>query len=116
MNRSQRILVGIGLAALAAMASPYVLRMVVDSRATAGKVLVFDTQSQTAQKDLVLCLIRHPGALNLAVASNDIYTDPASGLAIRVEDKGASRRLRAWLPEGKTLDPAQSDQIKGCAG
>ncbi len=116
MNRSQRILVGIGLAALAAMASPYVLRMVVDSRATAGKALVLDRESRTAQKDLVLCLIRQPGALRLEVASNDTYTDPASGLAIRVDDGGASRRVRIWLPQGKALDPAQAAQVRTCIG
>jgi hypothetical protein len=107
LNRSQGILVAIGLAALAALAAPYLTRAVVDSRAVSGKIQVFESQSQRVHKDLVLCLIKRPGALNVVVASHDFYTDPASGLALKVIDLGAARDVRAWLPEGQALRPAQ---------
>ena len=97
MNRSQRILVAIGLATLAVLAAPYAIRAVVDSRAVTGKVQVFQQHSYRPSKDLVLCLIRHPGALNLTVASNDIYTDAASSLAVKVEQNHDFRVVRAWL-------------------
>lgn len=114
MNRSQRILIVIGLGALAAMAAPYVLRGVVDGRATADKAKVFEASSKRANKDLVLCLIKHPGALNLGVASNDLYTDPASGLAIEVDDRRDHQQVTAWLPHGKSLNAAQAAQLSGC--
>jgi hypothetical protein len=116
LTRSQSILVAIGLAALAAMAAPYLTRAVVDSRAIDGKAVVFEARSQRVQKDLVLCLIKRPGALNVEVASHDFYTDPASGLALKVVDQGAAREVRAWLPEGQALNAAQFAQLKGCAG
>ena len=116
MNRSQRILIAIGLAALAAMAAPYVLRGVVDSRAVSGKVQVFEGSSARANKDLTLCLIKHPGALGLSVASNDLYADPASGLAVRIDENGSSRTVTAWLPKGQTLNAEQTEQLKGCVG
>lgn len=114
MNRSQRILIAIGLAALAAMAAPYVLRGVVDSRAVSGKVQVFEGSSARANKDLTLCLIKHPGALGLSVASNDLYADPASGLAVRIDENGSSRTVTAWLPKGGVLTAAQTAQLQGC--
>ena len=114
MNRSQRILAGIGLAALVALAAPYLTRAVVDSRATAGKALVLEARSQRPDKDLVLCLISASGRLGLVVASNDTYTNPASGLAIRVKDRQQHREVRVWLPEGQQLAPAQLAQIQGC--
>lgn len=116
MTRSQGILVAVGLAALAAMAAPYLTRAVVDSRAISGKVQVFESQSQRVHKDLVLCLIKRPGALNVEVTSHDFYTDPASGLALKVVDHGAAREVRAWLPEGQALSAAQTDQLKACVG
>ena len=116
MNRSQRILIAIGLAALAAMAAPYVTRAVVDGRAVAGKVKVFEDSSMRANKDLTLCLIKHPGALDLTVSSNDLYADPASGLAVRIDEVGGSRKVTAWLPEGRALSAAQAAQLKGCVG
>ncbi|MBA4162919.1 MAG: hypothetical protein C0515_12735 [Novosphingobium sp.] len=116
MTRSQGILVAVGLAALAAMAAPYLTRAVVDSRAIDGKAQVFEGRSQRVHKDLVLCLIKRPGALNVEVASHDFYTDPASGLALKVVDQGAAREVRAWLPEGRTLGAAQVQQLKGCVG
>lgn len=116
MNRSQRILVVIGLSIVLAMAAPYLLRGLVDSRATSGKALIFEGRSPHPQKDLVLCLIKRPGALNLTVASNDLYTDAASGLAIRVENRGETRQVRAWLPQGQTLGAEPMAQLKGCVG
>lgn len=116
MTRSQGILVAIGLAMLAALSAPLLTRAVVDSRAVDGKVQVFEGRSQRLHKDLVLCLIKRPGALNVEVASHDFYTDPASGLALKVEDQGAAREVRAWLPEGKALDAAQLEQLKICIG
>ena len=116
MTRSQRILIAIGLAALVAMAAPYLTRAVVDSRAIDGKTQVFERQSQRIHKDLVLCLIKRPGALNVEVASHDFYTDPASGLAIEVLDRGAARQVRAWLPQGQALTAAQLGQLNGCVG
>lgn len=104
----------IGLAALAAMAAPYVLRSVVDNQATSGKALIFADRSQRLQKDLVLCLIKRPGALNLAVASNDTYTDAASDLAIKVEDRGQFRLVQAWLPQGQALGAPAQMQIQTC--
>lgn len=114
MNRSQRILIAIGLATLVALAAPYLTRAVVDSRAIDGKVQVFESQSQRVHKDLVLCLIKRPGALNVEVTSHDFYTDPASGLALKVVDQGESREVRAWLPEGKALGAPQLEQLRGC--
>ena len=114
MNRSQRILIAIGLAALAAMAAPYVMRAVVDGRAVAGKAQVFKGSSARENKDLTLCLIKHPGALNLAVSSNDLYADPASGLAVRIDEEGGLRKVTAWLPKGQTLSAEQAAQLKGC--
>ena len=114
MNRSQRILIAIGLGALAAMAAPYVLRAIVDDRAVAEKVLIFNDVSSRPAKDLVLCLIKHPGALNLTVASNDLYVDPASGLAVKVDDAPQARQVRAWLPKGKALTGDQQAQLSGC--
>ena len=114
MNRSQRILIAIGLAALAAMAAPYVLRGVVDSRAVSGKVQVFEGSSARANKDLTLCLIKHPGALKLSVSSNDLYANPASGLAVRIDEEGQSRKVTAWLPKGQILTAEQAAQLKGC--
>jgi len=116
LTRSQRILIGIGLATLIGLTAPLLTRAVVDSRAVDGKVQVFESQSQRLHKDLVLCLIKRPGALNVEVASHDFYTDPASGLALKVVDQGAVREVRAWLPEGKALDAAQLEQLKGCIG
>jgi hypothetical protein len=116
LNRSQRILVAVGLAALAAMAAPYLTRAVVDSNAIEGKVQVFEGRSQRVHKDLVLCLIRRPGALQVEVASHDFYTDPASALALKVVDQGAAREVRVWLPQGQALSPAQLDQLRGCLG
>ncbi len=116
MTRSQGILVAIGLAALAAMAAPYLTRAVVDSRAIDGKAVVFEARSQRVQKDLVLCLIKRPGALNVEEASHDFYTDPASGLALKVVDQGTAREVRAWLPESQALNTAQLAQLKGCVG
>jgi hypothetical protein len=116
LTRSQGILIAVGLAALAAMAAPYLTRAVVDGRAISGKVEVFASQSQRVHKDLVLCLIKRPGALNVEVASHDFYTDPASGLALKVIDLGAAREVRAWLPEGQALGAAQLAQLKGCVG
>ena len=114
MNRSQRILIAIGLAALAAMAAPYVMRAVVDGRAVAGKAQVFKGSSARENKDLTLCLIKHPGALNLAVSSNDLYADPATGLAVRIDEEGGTRRVTAWLPKDQTLSTEQATQLKGC--
>jgi hypothetical protein len=116
LTRSQRILSVIGLATLLALAAPYLTRAVVDSRAVDGKVQVFEARSQRVHKDLVLCLIKRPGALNVEVASHDFYTDPASGLALKVIDQGAAREVRAWLPEGQALSDAQADQLKRCVG
>jgi hypothetical protein len=116
LNRSQRILIAIGLAALAAMAAPYITRAVVDDRAIAGKVQVFDAKSARANKELTLCLIRHPGALNLSVSSNDLYADPASGLAVRIDEEGQSRKVTAWLPKGGALTAEQTAQLEGCVG
>lgn len=104
----------IGLAALAAMAAPYLTRAFVDSRAVEGKVQVFEGQSQREQKELVLCLIKRGGALNVEVTSHDFYTDPANGLALRVVDQGAAREVRAWLPKGQALSAAQLEQLNGC--
>lgn len=114
MNRSQRILIAVGLAALAAMAAPYVMRAVVDNQAVSGKVQVFQDHSYRPNKDLVLCLIKHPGALDLNVASNDTYTDPKNGLAVRVDERGDFRVVTAWLPSGKVLSAEQAAQLKGC--
>ena len=114
MNRSQRILVAIGAATLLALAAPYIVRAVVSHRATTGKVQVFQDHSYRPQKDLVLCLIRQPGALALNVASNDLYVDKAGELAVRVTDKGDFRVVRAWLPPGHQLAPDQSAQLAQC--
>ena len=114
MNRSQRILVAIGLGTLAALAAPYVIRAVVDSQAISGKVAVFQDHSYRPNKDLVLCLIKHPGALNLAVTSNDIYTDANSGLAVKIDERGDFRVVKAWLPKGQALTAEQAAQLKGC--
>jgi hypothetical protein len=116
LNRSQRILTAIGLATLLALAAPYLTRAVIDSRAIAGKDQIFESRSQRVQKDLVLCLIKRPGALGLEVASHDFYTDRASGLAVKVVDKGNYREVRAWLPTGKVLEASQASQLKGCVG
>lgn len=116
MTRSQRILIVIGIGTLAAMAAPYALRALVDHRAVADKAVVFSGGSTRPNKDLTLCLIRHPGALNLAVASNDLYTDPASGLAVRIAERGAARAVTAWLPRGRTLSAAQLAQLRACLG
>lgn len=114
MNRSQRILVAVGLSALAAMAAPYLIRAVVDRQVTSGKIMVLEDRSARPKKDLVLCLIRQPGALKLDVASNDAYSDPNSGLALRVEEHEDYRVVKAWLPQGAALSGDQAAQIKGC--
>jgi hypothetical protein len=114
LTRSQGILVAVGLAALAAMAAPYLTRAVVDSRAVSGKVQVFQDHSYRPQKDLVLCLIRQPGALALKVASNDLYTSEASGLAVKVTDKHDFREVRAWLPAQQRLTADQTAQLSEC--
>jgi hypothetical protein len=114
LNRSQRILSAIGLATLLALAAPYLTRAVVDYRATSGKVQVFQDHSYRPQKDLVLCLIRQPGALALKVASNDLYTDEADRLAVKVVDKGDFRVVRAWLQPGQQLRPEQTAQLSEC--
>lgn len=116
MTRSQRILIGIGLATLIGLTAPLLTRAVVDSRAIDGKVQVYEGQSQRLHKDLVLCLIKRPGALNVEVASHDFYTDPASGLALKVVDLGSMREVQVWLPEGRVLNAAQLEQLKGCSG
>lgn len=115
MTRSQRILIAIGVAAIAAMAAPYVTRAIVDRQVTEGKVMVFEIGSMRENKDLVLCLIKHPGALNLTVASNDAYIDAATGLAVTIEKRGAGEVVKGWLPEGKALGAEQLAQVKGCA-
>ena len=115
MTRSQGILVAIGLAALAAMAAPYLTRAVVDSRAIDGKAVVFEAHSQRVQKDLVLCLIKRPGALNVEVASHDFYTDPANGLALKVVD--VREATEDEIAQGSvaesifTLAPSQDDEV-----
>ncbi len=115
MNRSQRILVAIGIAALLALAAPYLTRAVVDNRAISGKQSVFTARSAWPRKDLVLCLIRPPGPLGLSVASNDLYTNPAGDLAVRVRDKGQYRTVEAWLPQGRTLSAEQLARLRFCA-
>lgn len=114
MNRSQRILIAIGLGTLAALAAPYVIRAVVDLRSVSGKAVVFEASSKRDTKALTLCLIKHPGALNLDVSSNDLYANPASGLAVKIETRGAERVVRAWLPQGRALSAGQAAQLKGC--
>lgn len=116
MNRSQRILIVIGVATLAAMAAPYISRAVVDGRAVADKVVVFEARSKRPSKDLTLCLIKHPGALNLNVSSNDLYADPATGLAVKIEGRGAERAVTAWLPGGQSLTAEQAAQLRSCVG
>ncbi|MGB7656287.1 MAG: hypothetical protein WBL74_12470 [Novosphingobium sp.] len=96
------------------MAVPYISRAVVDGRAVADKVVVFKASSKRPSKDLTLCLIKHPGALNLNVSSNDLYSDPVSGLAVRIESRGAVRTVTAWLPQGKSMTAEQAAQLKGC--
>ena len=104
----------VGLAALAAMAAPYATRAVVGYRAISGKTIVFQEHSNRPQKDLVLCLIRQPGALALDVASNDLYVDKAGKLAVKVTDRGDVREVRVWLPKGQQLRPDQSSQLSEC--
>lgn len=116
MNRSQRILIAVGLLALALMSAPFVLRGLVDRQAVDGKVRVYHGRSERADKDLVLCLIKHPGTLNLNVASNDLYVDPVSGLAVLVIDRGSYREIEAFMPADKALNAAQTAQLKTCAG
>jgi len=114
LNRSQRILTAIGLVTLLALAAPYLTRAVVERRLTSGKAEIFQDHSYRPQKDLVLCLIKHPGALDLSVASNNLYTDPADDLTVKVVDKGDFRVVRAWLPQGRQLNPDQSAQLSEC--
>ena len=97
------------------MSAPYVLRVVVDRQAVAGKDLVFEGESLRPGKDLVLCLIKHPSALNLVVSSNDLYSDPATGLAVAVDERGETRKLKAYLPKGKALSAEQTAQLKDCS-
>ena len=96
------------------MAAPYVSRAIVDGRAVADKTVVFEASSKRANKDLTLCLIKHPGALNVNVSSNDLYADPASGLAVKIQERGAERVVKVWLPRGKALTAEQAAQLNGC--
>jgi hypothetical protein len=114
LNRSQRILIVIGVVAVAALASPYITRAIVDREGVAGKTIAFQGQTPRPGKDLVLCMIDRRGTLNLKVASNDLYTDPASGLAVRVDEHVQYREVFVFLPPGKALAAPQLAQLQGC--
>lgn len=109
------MLVAVGVAALALLASPFVLQSWNSSRELSGKVLVWEGQSAANSNDLLRCLVQRPTAgLALSISRENEFFDQQRGLAVRVELVGPPHRLRAWAAPGTTLTAGELAQLNAC--
>ena len=114
--RSRRLIVAMGVLALVLMTGPWVLRQFNESRTTAGKLAVFEQQSNAPPLDTAMCLLRHqPGGLMLKIESENNFTQPARQLAVRMEQAGSAQTITAWLPRGAALSAGETAQLQQCA-
>ncbi len=114
-QQSRRALIGVGVLALALLASPFVLQSWNSSRELAGKVVVFDAPTKAASKDLLHCLVLRPtGGLNLSISRENEFYNTARELAVRIQQSGSERKLTAWAVPGTALTPGEQAQLTGC--
>jgi hypothetical protein len=114
-SQSRRALIGVGVLALALLASPFVLQSWNSSRELSGKVMVWEGQSAANSNDLLRCLVQRPtGGMVLSISRENEFYDPARGLAVRVELAGPPHRLRAWAAPGTTLAAGEQAQLSAC--
>ena len=109
------MLIGVGVLALALLASPFVLQSWNSSRELTGKVLAFKGLSRASSADLLKCLVQRPaGGLVLSISrENEFYAAPR-GVAVRVDLAGSQHRLRAWAPPGTVLTAGEQAQLTAC--
>jgi hypothetical protein len=113
--QSRRALIGVGVLALALLASPFVLQSWNSNRELAGKVPVWEGQSAANSNDLLRCLVQRPtGGLVLSISRENEFYDARRGLAVRIELVGPPHRLKVWAAPGTTLAPSEQAQLTAC--
>lgn len=114
-QRSRKILIGVGLFGLLLLALPFLIMAWTDRSELSGKALVFEGQSRAADSAMLQCLLTHRSdGLALQISSEDHFYDAAAGIAVRIENRGTTRTLRAWSTEGHPLSPAQHARLESC--
>jgi len=109
------VLIVVGVAALALLASPFVLQSWNSSRELTGKVLAWEGQSAANSNDLLRCLVQRPaGGLALSISRENEFYDAQRGLAVRIELVGPPHRLRAWAAPGTALTAGELAQLNAC--
>lgn len=109
------MLIGVGVLALALLASPFVLQSWNSSRELAGKELVWEGQSAANSNDLLRCLVQRPdGGLALSISRENEFYDARRGIAVRIELIGPPHRLRAWAAPGTALTAGEQGQLTTC--
>ena len=114
-QQSRKALIGVGIAFVVALASPFALERWNAHQELAGKVQIFEAQSGAPHKAVFECLIKaRPGGLVLKFSSTDRYFDPARQVAVRIEDRGNARVVRAWSAPGNELRADERAQLEAC--
>ena len=113
--QSRRVLIGVGVLAVALLASPFVLQSWNSSRELSGKVVVWEGQSAANSNDLLRCLVQRPaGGMILSISRENEFYDARRGLAVRIELVGPPHRLRAWAAPGTALTAGEQAQLTAC--
>lgn len=81
-----------------------------------GKAKAFDAVTTRAPGDVLGCIVhRAPGGLKLDIVSQNHFSDPSRGIAVRLEPGSAGTRVEAWITKGQTLTAGETAQLQSCA-
>lgn len=115
-QQSRKALAAILVLGAVLLSAPLLWQAWTTSHELQGKSIAFNAVSKRAPGDVLGCLV-HRGAegLKLDIVSQNHFSDPARGIAVRLEPGSAGTRIEAWITTGQALTAGETAQLQSCA-
>lgn len=114
-QQSRKALVAILVLGAVLLSAPLLWQAWTTSHELQGKSKAFAATTTRASGDVLGCLIhRGAGGLKLDIVSQNHFSDPARGIAVRLEPGSPGTRVEAWITQGSALTAGETAQLRSC--
>ena len=114
-HQSRKALVGILVLGAVLLSAPLLWQAWTTSHELQGKSKAFAATTTRTPGAVLGCLIhRGAGGLKLDIVSQNHFSDPARGIAVRLEPGNAGTRVEAWITQGSALTTGETAQLQSC--